>query len=510
MAEKSIIIIGAGIAGLSAGIYGQMNGYKTQIFEMGIKPGGLCTAWERKDYIIDCCLHWLVGTSPESNLHHLWQEVGALVDKKVINPEQFMRAETASGKIVNLYTDIDLLETHLKEIAPEDSVFIAEVTAAIRKLATLEMPVDKAPELYGPLDNLKMMAKMGPLMSEYQKWSKLTMKDFALRFQNPILREAWQTLWGPDMSSFFMLITLGYMSRKNAGYIVGGSLELALAMEKRYYDLGGKIGYHSGVEKIIVENNRAVGVKLANETERRADYVISAADGHAAIWEMLEGKFVDETIRNYYKMPIFQPLVFIGLGVNRSFSDFPQIISGIVLHLDKPITIGNKEHHTLNVRIHNFDSSFAPAGKTVLTVAFESDFEYWAEVNQSLDRYQEEKERIATAVVSALNQRFPGLANQLEMWDVATPVTFYRYTGNWQGSYEGWLPTPSNITLRMKKALPGLSNFYMIGQWVQPGGGLPTGLMTGNHVIQILCKQDKKKFSASLPGKTDQPTRQPD
>ena len=55
--EKSIIIIGAGIAGLSAGCYGQMNGYRTQIFEMGTKPGGLCTSWKRKGYTIDGCIH---------------------------------------------------------------------------------------------------------------------------------------------------------------------------------------------------------------------------------------------------------------------------------------------------------------------------------------------------------------------------------------------------------------------------------------------------------------------
>ena len=51
--EKSIIIIGAGIAGLSAGIYGRTSGYKTTIFELHDKPGGLCTSWKRKGYTFD-------------------------------------------------------------------------------------------------------------------------------------------------------------------------------------------------------------------------------------------------------------------------------------------------------------------------------------------------------------------------------------------------------------------------------------------------------------------------
>jgi phytoene dehydrogenase-like protein len=53
MAEKSIIIIGAGIAGLSAGCYGQMNGYRVRIFEQEAGPGGLCTSWQRKRFTIN-------------------------------------------------------------------------------------------------------------------------------------------------------------------------------------------------------------------------------------------------------------------------------------------------------------------------------------------------------------------------------------------------------------------------------------------------------------------------
>jgi len=497
MADKSVIIIGAGVAGLSTGIYAQMNGYKTQIFEMGVKPGGLCTAWERKDYVIDCCLHWLMGSSPKSSFHHLWQEVGALKEKKVIDMDVFMRYESADGKVVTFYSDIDRLAAHFKEIAPEDSAFIDEFAAAVRRFSQTEIPADKAPELYSAIDGIKLMTKMGPFMSEFKKWGKISVKEFAERFQNPLLREAWQLVWMPEFSSVFLLMTMGWLQARNAGYVIGGSFELALNMEKRYYDLGGKINYKSGVEKILVENDRAVGIKLTNGTEQKADYVISAADGHSTIWEMLEGKYLNETIKGYYQMPLFKPLVLVGLGVKRTFTDLPQMISGLTIPLEKPITIGNKEHHHLGVQVFNFDPSFAPEGKTALKVMFESDFAYWQELSQDTARYKAEKEKIAVAVVSALSKRFPGLSNQLEMWDVATPMTFFRYSGNWQGSFEGFLMTPENMMLQMKKTLPGLDNFYMVGQWVSPGGGLPCGVITGNHVVQVLCKRDKKKFKVT-------------
>ena len=102
-------------------------------------------------------------------------------------------------------------------------------------------------------------------------------------------------------------------------------------------------------------------------------------------------------------------------------------------------------------------------------------------------------------MVAQLDRRFPGLAAQVEMRDVATPMTFERYTGNWQGSYMGWRDTTQTFGMRMSKTLPGLANFYMAGQWVMPGGGLPSGIMTGRYVAQIICKQDKKKFVTSTP-----------
>ena len=132
MADNSIIIIGAGFAGLSAGIYAQMNGYKTQIFEMHDLPGGLCTAWKRKGYTIDGCIHWLVGSSPESGMYRYWQEVGIAQGREFINLDEYMRYEGADGRTFILYTDVDRLEKHLLEFSPQDAEVIREFIGGIR------------------------------------------------------------------------------------------------------------------------------------------------------------------------------------------------------------------------------------------------------------------------------------------------------------------------------------------------------------------------------------------
>lgn len=68
---RSIVIIGAGMGGLAAGIYGRMNGYETRIFEMHTGPGGQCASWKRKGYTFDACIHHFFGCKPGSAVYRL-------------------------------------------------------------------------------------------------------------------------------------------------------------------------------------------------------------------------------------------------------------------------------------------------------------------------------------------------------------------------------------------------------------------------------------------------------
>jgi phytoene dehydrogenase-like protein len=335
---------------------------------------------------------------------------------------------------------------------------------------------------------------------DFQQWMKTSTAEFAERFRDPLIRAAMKAMWVPEFSILFMLFTLGYLDHKNAGYPIGGSLPMARALEKRYLSLGGTIHYQSRVEKILVEKDRAVGVRLADGREHRLGRVISAADGYTTIFKMLEGKYADEKVREpYEKWQIFQPLIYVGLGVKRSFDHEPKAVSGMSFPLRQPVEIGDAVRDRLSVHIFNQDPTLAPPGKTSLVVMLSSRYDYWQSLAQDRAAYEEKKEQIARTVVELLDQRFPGLGAQVEMVDVATPLTFERYTGNWQGSFEGWLITPQNAQTIMKpmsQTLPGLENFAMCGQWVEPGGGLPTGVMSARRLVQALCKQDGVKFQA--------------
>jgi phytoene dehydrogenase-like protein len=517
MDDNSIIIIGAGFAGLSAGIYAQMNGYHTQIFEMHNLPGGLCTAWKRKGYTIDGCIHWLVGSSPESGMYRYWEEVGVAQGRQFVDMDEFLRFEGADGRTFVLHCDVDRLEKHMLALSPQDADVTREFIGGIRLCLELDQPSESDPWL----KRLQKIVKAGWLMAtrgrEFQRWMKTTADELAARFSDPLIRDALREMWFPEFSMFFMLFTLAYLNNRNAGYPIGGSLPMSRAMAQRYLDLGGEIHYNSRVERILVDarptcggahpssgtgpdggDDRAVGVRLVDGSEHRAGRVISAADGHATIFKMLDGKYVDEEVRKpYEEWPIFPPLLFVGVGVNRTFPDVPHMVSGISFPLRRPTEIGDAVHERITAHIFNQDPTLAPEGKTSLVVMMPSDYAYWRELVEDRAAYDEKKDQVARTIVELLEQRFPGISRQVEMVDVATPLTFERYTGNWQGSFEGWLITPENSYTMMRpmsQTLRGLENCYMCGQWVQPGGGLSTGVMSARRLLPAICKEDGKKF----------------
>jgi len=424
--------------------------------------------------------------------------VGALAGSQVIDLDEFMRIECKDGPALVFYRDVDRLERHLLELGPEDGALIREFTNGIRKLTRFDMPLDKAAALYTPWDKLAMFLRMAPLGPAFLKWRKVTVEDFAKRLESPALKRAFASMTG-EMGSFPMLglmMPLSWQHQKTAGYPLGGSLPFARNIERRFLGLGGEVKYGARVERVLVEDDRAVGVRLADGSEHEADIVISAADGHSTIFDLLGGKYANDAIRGPYEggMTPFPPLLYVGIGVADPLPDVPQVSSGISFPLEPKVEIDGKVRDRLSMNVYNYDPTLAPAGKTVIVVMISSDYDRWKAHSLDPVRYRAEKSLAGERVLDAIAQRLPGTRSKVEMIDVATPMTWERYTGNWRASYEGWLLTGASLGKGLPTTLPGLRNFRMVGQWVAPGGGLPPAVSTARDAVQILCKEDGKQF----------------
>jgi phytoene dehydrogenase-like protein len=500
---KKIVIIGAGIAGLSAGVYGRMSGFDTEIYEMHNLPGGLCTAWSRKGFIFDGCIHWLTGSSPKNSFYQLWQELGAIKGREFVDHDIFQSFTDSQGRTFNLYTNADRLQEHMLELSPADRELTIAFCGWIRKFTGFGMPMDKAFELYGFFDYLKMMPKMFPFMGDMKKLNQVTIGDFADRFSEPLIGDSLRNIFGlPSYPLFSLIVTLSLLHDRAGGFPLGGSLEFSKSIERKYLGLGGKILYGKKVDRIITAkddlNDRVTGIRLTDGTEIPADYVISAADLRSTVYGMLDGRYVEPQHEELFKtVPLAPSSVQIYFGLNRRFTQ-PVESASYVFKVDQPLLIGNEKHYQVNERNYNYDPSLAPEGKSVTMSLFPStDFNYWETLRKDKAAYKAEKERILTAVTEVFAQRYPGFAEAVETADVVTPMTYTRYTGVYRGTYMTWILTGNNADkFRMvKKTLPGLSNFWLSGMWVMPPGGVPTGAKTSRDIIQLICKREKVKFT---------------
>ncbi|MBK8805758.1 MAG: NAD(P)/FAD-dependent oxidoreductase [Bacteroidales bacterium] len=489
---KKVTIIGGGVAGLSAGIYSAMNGFDTQIIEMHSIAGGQCTAWDRKNYRFDYCLHWLVGTS-KGAFHDIWKETNVINDEtEIIDHEIHSQLFDKDRNEFIIYSNIDRWEKYLIEIAPEDVKTIQRMCKDMRKSALLE-PFALPPELRSPLDYIRILPKMLPILNLVRKFARLTCIEYfdKLGFKSEKIKSALYAMYGErNFSALAFIFMLGFFNQKNAGYIKGGSLPLAQRMVDKFEKLGGEILYKKRVEKIIVENNQAKGVVLTDGTQILSDYVISAADGSSTIFKMLEGKYISKKVDFAYKnWELFTPLVQVSFGINKIIKSKSPIIINTTKDLKIGMTVLKYGYSFMN---YSYDTTMAPEGKTTIVMRYESPWKLWEHLEG--EDYKNEKKQIEKDAIQFLEMEYPGIAEFIEVTDVATPKTDVRYTGVKDGAYEGFLPARENMMKSLDMTLPKLKNFYMAGQWLFPGGGLPPSAQTGKWVVQLMCKKEKKMF----------------
>ena len=481
MGEKTVAIIGAGIGGLAAGCYAQMNGLKAHIFEAHHLPGGLCTSWKRGGYTFDGSVHHLAGCHPDGPVYRMWEELG-VIPRECVFPDRLTQVESPHGEVFSVYTDIDRLEAHMLDTFPEDRAGIRKYTRAARAFRKYDLLEPSARSRAGLLRYLAAF----PLVL---RWASPSMADVGARFHNPFLQKAFPTIqydW-TDLPAMIHLNMLAQCSRHNYGFPIGGSLPLAQSIEKRFRDLGGEITYGVHVTKILTQGDRAVGIRRDDGSEVRADAVISNAFAPTTLFELLDRSALDARTQARFAVPEDAMMMGlqISLGVARDLIDEPQ---ALVLFQEQPVHLADQVLDRVPVELYGFDPTLAPAGKSMIKVALNTSYAYWEKLAEDHDQYLDAKERLADAVISVLEPRFPGIRSQVEVVDVATPLTTERYTGNGRG-YAPESGKVDMVAMMLSKpwTLPSLKNLQLVGQSAG-GGGLNGCAAMGRNVVRALCR----------------------
>jgi len=220
MNKKSIIIIGAGLAGLSTGCYSQMNGYQTHIFEHHTMPGGVATCWKRKGYIIDGGIHFLMCHKPGQSIYEIYANWYSSVNRFLDMTSYCRFIDEASGRSVQITRDLDLLAKELKAVSPADSRFIDDLVTGARAMQGTdigEMGMSQPQELLGFPDKLKQMWKMRRFFKYFTGKYAGSAANYAKGIHDPWLRYIFENMFLPEVPIWFILMLLGMLADGQMG-----------------------------------------------------------------------------------------------------------------------------------------------------------------------------------------------------------------------------------------------------------------------------------------------------
>lgn len=493
---KKIAIIGGGLAGLSAGVFAQKYGFSSTIYEQHTITGGECIGWNRQGFHIDNCIHWLTGTKTNTKMYKLWCELGALgSDVSLFCPECHGVYEV-NGQKVNLYNDMEKLREELLRIAPEDKDTIESLLNDVEVAEKMDVPADKPIDMYSLKEIMELGKQMQDVGMVFKKYGGLTCKEYAESFKNPLLKSAFSMIMPDYYSAYALVFTLATVISGNGSIPAGGSLKMSQRMRKRYEDLGGKVVTGAKVEEILIQKNRATGIRLENGTIVDADYVIAAGDVKYTFETLLKNRYhdkiFDKLFRNINQNPV-PTSAHVAFAVDADLKEYP---TSFIFETEK-FKVAETENDYLGIYNYAYEPSFAPEGKTVINVhisQWDKDFYWWEKKYQNKAEYENEKGKMEKEVQERIEKRFPELAGKLTVIDSYTPMTYKRYCNAYHGAWMSFILPPKSKNIMHKGKIKGLGNCFLAGMWLQPPGGTPVAAVTGKYAVQRICKLEGVKF----------------
>lgn len=483
------IVIGSGIGGLVAATQLAVKGAKVLVLEKYVIPGGSSGFYERDGYTFDVGSSVMFGFSDKGNLNLITQALAAVGHKMEVIPDpstvHFHLPNDISVRVHREYPDfITELTTRFPHEKEGILKFYGECWKVFNALNSLELKSLEEPlYLFGqffrnPLECLTLAYYLpqnaGDIARKYIKdldlLSFIDAECFVVSTVN-----AMQT---PMINASMVLCDRHF---GGINYPVGGVGGIAKSLAQGLVDHGSKVLYKANVTNIIVDNGKAVGVRLSDGREFYARTIISNATRWDTFGKLLKAEKLPKEEENFQKLYMKAPsFLSIHMGVKAEVLPPDTDCHHFVLETNwKQL---EEAYGSIFLSIPTMlDPSLAPEGRHILHIFTVSCMDDW--LGLSPEDYKKKKEHIADEIIGRLEKKlFPGLKSSIMLKEVGTPKTHRRYLARDDGTYgpmphvvpKGLLGMPFNTT-----AIDGL---YCVGDSCFPGQGVIAVAFSG-----IMC-----------------------
>jgi phytoene dehydrogenase-like protein len=503
-AEFDAVIIGSGLGGLSCAAAFARQGFKPLVLEQHYVPGGYASAFKRPGgFVFDVSLH--STTIGERN--GVWNLIPGFPEIKDV---EFVPHPHLYRAIFPDY-DFRVPQRDLKKyIALLIGYFPVEeqgIRGIFEDMEGLNRDINKYSQAGGQVDMSRFPQDFPYLFKSYTRtWGALV----DTRIKNPKLKALISSLWGyyglppSKLASFYYALpTIGYL--KEGGYYPKGtSQKISDAFVKYIQDNGGKVKLKSKVEKILVKDHVAYGVKTADGGEYKGKVVVSNANAYDTFLKMVDDK---EPLKDYvatfeqYNVSLSSFQVFLGLkkdlvgelGIEDSEISFETGYDDDATY--QAFLDADVESSGFGLMLYdNVYEGYSSEGKNTVNILVLQGYSHWEEYEAGYWKgdkkaYRAEKERMADVLIKKVEETvLPGLSEAIEIKEIGTPLTNVRYTGHYRGAIYGWDQTMNNTGPNRVPHSTPIENLYLAGAWTQPGHGygavIPSGLQCFGEIME--------------------------
>jgi phytoene dehydrogenase-like protein len=497
--SKDVIVIGGGIAGLSAAAHLAKMGKKVIVFEQHDKPGGYYTSFSRKGIVFDITAHWTIA---HEQVNEMLAGLGAPPIAFVHHPNigQYF-GPGAKGPIL-LVNDRKRFEHSILDAYPSAKKESIDrlIELSLKAEAEIRNMQMQSPELMSMASKARMMVQLPFKLRTVMKYSK-TPGEELLKSLFPGddlsgLRAALYML-APikNFSAIGMLLYIAFALRGSAYQPDGGALKAAEAFAEAAAHNGAAIRYNQKVRSIRVEQGRVGGVTLEDGESVEADYVVSAADIRQTFYKLINPALVPPDIRKKLEnTPVSGTFVILSIvtdidpatyglnGIDAFYTDTADI--------NEALTPDDPEHSMISIQFPEFHELNSDSRLYGIQLVAPASFEYkehWATGPgfERTDEYRKLKEDFAGRLIARAEKAMLGLRQHVISIDIATPISMQRYTLNDLGSPVGWSYTS---TERWKQKVKFIEGLYLAGHWVGPSG-IYNVAVSGRNAAELIARE---------------------
>jgi len=495
-ANNDVVVIGAGLGGLTCALELARQGLKVLVLEQHYVPGGYAHSFRRRKYRFDVSLHYIGGFDPGCLTHGVLGSLGVLDRLKLRRRDTLLTAEFPD-RTVTLPNDRGAM---IEELARNWPAERHNIVALFEFLGQLKR------DIIGP--NLVPGFNVPPPQRLSAAFDDATFQQLMRRFiSDPgllaTLGQLWMYIGLPPSQSAATFSTCVFCSSylEGAWWVEGGATALVDAMVERLRSLGSEVLVRKPVERIVIEDGAATGVLLRGGDVVSAPTVVSNANPYQTYTELIPGDEISKLLRfRLQKMKPSLSLYTLYLGLDRQPSELGMTSKHLFVNhsTDLDQAYARAVEHDLDRTdwcLTSYEDSGMvehPDGHGIVSFVEVTPPGDWLELDP--ETYKRRKAEVRARLLDKYCRRFPELRDHIVVSEFGTPRTMTRYSRNHAGAVYGFDQTVSQANRRRLRNRSPLDGLYLTGAWTWAGGGYEGAMMSGVQTANaVLDEQERER-----------------